>query len=208
MEVLFFVCALVGGTVMVCQFVMTLLGLGADTDMPDDLGGGDIPTDGDLGDVLDHSDSGHGHNHHGSNWLFVKLTFQTVVAAIAFFGLGGMAASSNGMRPWMSIAIAVGAGVAALYIVYWLMDLLHKFNSDGNVQFENAVGQQGSVYISIPPNQEGVGKILLNLQNRTVELRAKTNEAHTLAPGANVIVVNVLEPGLVDVALVRETIEA
>jgi hypothetical protein len=207
MEVLFFVCALVGGTVMVCQFVMTLLGVGADTDMPDDLGGGDIPTDGDLGDVLDHSDAGHQHHNHGSNWLFVKLTFQTVVAAIAFFGLGGMAASSSGMQPWMSIGIAAAAGIAALYIVYWLMDLLHKFNSEGNEQIENAIGRQGSVYISIPPHQEGVGKILLNLQNRTVELRAKTHEAQTLAPGTNVIVLSVLEPGLVDVALVRETVE-
>jgi membrane protein implicated in regulation of membrane protease activity len=207
MQALFFICALVGGTVMVCQFVMTLLGIGADADMPDDLGGGDYSAGGDLGDVLDHSDTGH-HHHHGSNWLFVKLTFQTVIAAIAFFGLGGMAASSSGMSPWMSIVIAVGAGVAALYIVYWVMDLLHKFNSDGNVQFENAVGQQGSVYISIPPNQEGMGKILLNLQNRTVELRAKSSEPNTLAPGTNVIVLNVIEPGLVDVAPVRETIEA
>jgi hypothetical protein len=231
MEIIFFLCAIVGGTVMVCQFVMTVLGLGADLDVPDDVGGAEFHAGGDFGghahdlasadasvdsashggdltDALDHKHASSHAHHNTSNWIFVKLTFQTVVAAIAFFGLGGMAARSSGIQPWLAVVIAVASGTAALYIVYWLMELLHRFNSEGNVRIDNAVGLQGTVYISIPPENTGAGKIVLNLQNRTVELEAKTNEPSKLAPGANVVVLSILGPGLVEVAPIRETADS
>lgn len=225
MEVIFFVCALVGGTVMVCQFLMTVLGLGGDADLADDVGGGDLHANGDFGgdasdlggdvpgdsgpggdltDVLERPHHGGEHQHHGSNWFFVKLTFQTIVAAVAFFGLGGMAAASGGMPRWASVVVAIVAGLAALYVVYWLMELLHRFNSDGNVKIANAVGRTGTVYVSIPSENSGAGKIMLNLQNRTVELQARTREPQRLAPGATIVVLKVLEPGLVEVGLAPE----
>jgi hypothetical protein len=142
--------------------------------------------------------------NHGSNWFFVKLTFQTVVAALTFFGLAGMAATTSGMTAPTTVITAVIAGVAALYIVYWLMELLHRFNSDGNIKVKNAVGHKGTVYVSIPAEGRGAGKILLNLQNRTVELQAKTTEVQTLAPGTAIVVLNILGPGVVEVASVRE----
>jgi hypothetical protein len=225
MQAIFFLCALIGGTIMVCQFFMTVLGLGADADVSDGLDAGDLTSGGDFGgdshatagadsaadpggDMTDAFDNSHhdgnSHHQHGSNWFFVKLTFQTVVAALTFFGLGGMAAQTSGMRTPTTVITAVVAGVAALYIVYWLMELLHKFNSEGNVRIKNAVGHQGTVYVSIPSNNSGAGKILLNLQNRTVELQAKTAEDKTLMPGTNVVVTSILGPGIVEVALVRE----
>jgi hypothetical protein len=213
MQILFFLCALVGGTIMVCQFFMTVLGLGSHGDVADDLGGGHEHADahssdssggGDLTDAVDDPHhNGHSH-HHGSNWFFVKLTFQTVVAALTFFGLAGMAASTSGMTLTTTVIAALVAGVAALYIVYWLMELLHRFNSDGNVRIKNAIGHNGTVYVSIPAEGKGTGKIQLNLQNRTVELQAKTTETHALTPGTHVIVLTILGPGIVEVAPIRE----
>ena len=75
METVYLVCAVVGGTVLVCQFVMTLLGLGGDHDA-----GGDHDVAHDAG----HHEAGHDHD---SSWLVGVLTFRTLVAALAFFGV-------------------------------------------------------------------------------------------------------------------------
>jgi hypothetical protein len=215
MYTVFLVCALIGGTVMVCQFVMTVMGIGGDVDLPDDVPTGDLHVGGDVhaggldsnsdwGDV----DSSHHHAAHGSNWFFVKLTFQTVVAALAFFGLGGLAAAGKGASTPMSLVVAIASGVAALYIVYWLMELIHRFDSKGNVEIGNAVGRQATVYVSIPAEGAGVGKIMLNLQNRTVELPAQTSEPQKLLPGATVVVLEILGPNLVEVAAIAKPVEA
>ena len=45
MSTLFLICALVGGTVMVCQFVMTIAGLGGHGMELGDAGGHDVPHD-------------------------------------------------------------------------------------------------------------------------------------------------------------------
>src|SRR5262245_10276004 len=97
---LFLICAVVGGTVLICQFVLTLVGIGGDHGL--DFGH-DVPHDfsGDAGhdfaaadaqgaDSADHDAAG----HHGSSWLFAVISFRTLVAAAAFFGLTGLAAQS------------------------------------------------------------------------------------------------------------------
>ena len=104
--------ATVGGTIMVCQFVLTLVGLGghgAD-------GGHDVHLDG-------HHDAGggvHGEHAHGSqdhtaaaNWLFSVISFRTVVAAFTFFGLGGLACQSADLHLLPTLIISLGCGAAS-----------------------------------------------------------------------------------------------
>src|SRR5262245_2950988 len=84
MEHFYLVCAALGGTLLVCQFVMGLLGFGGQHE----FGGGDH----DLG--VDHEVGGHDAHHdaaHDSShaWFVGLLTFRTIAAALTFFGLGG-----------------------------------------------------------------------------------------------------------------------
>ena len=119
MATLFLICAAFGGTILVLQAVMTLVGLGGDalhTDVGSDMGhdfGGDVHADtggGFHGDAGTHVDAGsagaHGSTdgthavqdqHHaaqdqGSSKLFAVLSFRGIVAAMAFFGISGMTA--------------------------------------------------------------------------------------------------------------------
>ncbi|HEV7224595.1 MAG TPA: hypothetical protein VGN42_17935, partial [Pirellulales bacterium] len=61
----------------------------------------------------------------------------------------------------------------------------------------------GTVYLRVPANKAGVGKVHLNLQNRTMEYEALTAQAE-LPVGAKVVVVNVAGPDTVEVELVPE----
>jgi hypothetical protein len=204
METIFLLCAVVGGTVLVCQFVMTLSGLG-DGHGDFDAGGHDFGGHG-------HDAGHHGdHDHHGSTWLFGVITFRTMVAALAFFGLAGRAAQSAGFEPIPTFLIALGAGVAAMYGVHFLMKGLHKLRSDGTIQIDRALGEQATVYLTIPAANSGCGKIHINLQNRLVEFQASTPH-DKLPTGARVVVTRVVGPDTVEVqpleTPVRQTREA
>ena len=85
--------------------------------------------------------------------------------------------------------------------------MLMRLKADGTVQIENAIGQTGTVYLRVPANRTGAGKITLNLQNRTVELEAFT-AADELPTGTPIRVVAILSPNSVEVAHAHATSEA
>ena len=199
MTTLFMACALFGGTLLICQTLLTLIGLSGDHDFSHD--GGDHDIGHDVGGDAD----GTGHDaasshHHGSTWFFGIVTFRTAVAALTFFGLAGMAAHSSDLSPVPSLAIGVMAGFVAMYGVHWMMKQISRLRADGSVRIDNAVGMTGTVYLRIPGHLGGAGKIQLNLQNRTVELSAWTDRSE-IPTGATVLVTRVVGPDSVEVSL-------
>ncbi|MBX7165750.1 MAG: hypothetical protein K1X74_05325 [Pirellulales bacterium] len=195
MAVLYSVCAIVGGTVLIAQFAMTLLG----------LGDGDHSIDGDAGLDVDHdlsTDGSHDveHHTHGASWFFGVVTFRTLVAAVTFFGLAGLAAQANALEPASVLVVALAAGAAAMYGVHRLMRLFADLRADGTVRVSDAVGQTGTVYVRIPADRRGQGKIQLNLQNQTIELTAVTAASRELPTGATIVVTSVIGPETVEVS--------
>lgn len=186
METAFLICVGAGGTLLVLQFLAGALGLG-----------------GDHGDADAHHDfhTGHaadGHDHGDGNWFLGLLTFRSVCAAVTFFGLGGLTAGYYGSPPSAQLGAAFLAGLAALYLVATLMKMLYRLKAEGTVRIDRAVGQTGTVYLRVPAQKAGPGKVTLSLQNRTVELEAYTAAAE-LPTGTPVRVVAVLGPGSVEV---------
>ena len=185
---LFLICAVVGGTVLVCQFVLTLVGLGGDHadfshDVPHDFSAGDAH----AGDPAGHD----AHGDHGSSWLFGVISFRTLVAAATFFGLVGYAAESAGLGMGPQLVLAVAAGIGAMYGVHWIVRTMGRLAEDGTVRVRSALGQEGTVYIPIPAAKAQAGKVQLKLQNRLVEYEAVTSGGQRLATGTKVRVVGI-----------------
>jgi hypothetical protein len=223
-ETVFIVCAVFGGTILVLQALMTLMGLGGDAlhaDVGSDVGHGfgDVHADagGALhGDAADHGHPGgasdthadgdgtqngddqHGTADHGSSRLFAMLSFRGMIAAMAFFGIGGLTAQAADLPVPTVMLIAVGCGAAAMYGVYWVMQTLASLQAEGTVRIGRAIGEPATVYLRIPAARAGAGKIQINLQNRTMEYEAVT-EGEALPAGARVTVVGVVNPDTVEV---------
>lgn len=198
MTYLFLFFAVVGGTVLVCQFVLTLVGLSGGHDLPDDLSaggggfhGGDVHDvgSGHTGDAA-HDHQGEGHDH-ASSWLFGVISFRTLIAASTFFGLAGLAAEQGGLNLFTQLAIGTISGLGAMYGVHWIMRLIGRLGEDGTVRIQRAIGQEATVYIPIPGSKANAGKIQLRLQNRLMEYAAVTDSADRLPTGTHVRVVGV-----------------
>jgi len=209
MATLFLICAAVGGTILACQLVMTVLGFAGDmvdVDVPDDLdGGGDLDLGGDVdaggdvgvdGDVADVA-------HHDTSWLAGVLSFRTLVAALTFFGLAGMAARGANFSVAVQVLVALAAGVGAMYGVYYLMRSIYSLKSEGTVRVGHTVGRHGTVYLRVPGHESGTGKVQLSVQKRTMEYLAMT-PGDELPTGTKVKVVRVITSNTVEVEPVLE----
>jgi hypothetical protein len=226
LSTVFLIAAVVGGTVLVCQFVLTLMGMG---DHGADVGhhmGGDFHGDAHMGGDF-HGDTALGDSMHGeiapmhetslataadggyqhpdSSWLFSMISFRTLVAAAAFFGVAGKAALSAGYAESTSLIIAALVGLCAMYGMYWLMQLIAGLSTSGNERIANALGRQATVYVAIPAGRQGAGKVQLSMQNRIVEFQAVTEDNEALKSGQSVEVVGIVGS---DVVQVRRAVEA
>src|SRR6187431_2218697 len=198
MATFFLLCAVIGGTILICQFVLTLVGLGGEhgVDFSHEVAhdfSGDAGHDADVQGTESNDQSG----HHGSSWLFAVISFRTLVAAVTFFGLIGAAAQQANQPVGVQLVLAVSAGIGAMYGVHWLIRSIGRLGEDATLRVKSALGQEGTVYVPIAGDKVAAGKIQLKMQNRLVEYEAITGFRDRLATGTKVRVVgiagNVLE---------------
>lgn len=183
LESIFLYTAIAGGAVLGLQFLLTFIGGGEDGA---DFDGGGV--DGDFDTDFDAD----GHDHNSSFWFFEMVSLRTLSAAATFFGLVGLTARSYDASPVISLALATAAGLGAMYSVYWMFRQLFKLQSTGTQRIRNAVGLPAKVYLKIPEGNTGTGKIHVNMQKRTVEYLAVTDDPQPLATGENVWIVEVV----------------
>jgi membrane protein implicated in regulation of membrane protease activity len=198
MATFFLLCAVIGGTILICQFVLTLVGLGGEhgVDFSHEVAhdfSGDAGHDADVQGTESNDQSG----HHGSSWLFAVISFRTLVAAVTFFGLIGAAAQQANQPVGVQLVLAVSAGIGAMYGVHWLIRSIGRLGEDATLRVKSALGQEGTVYVPIAGDKVAAGKIQLKMQNRLVEYEAVTSFRERLTTGTKVRVVgiagNVLE---------------
>lgn len=203
METIYVVAAVLGGTILVVQFGLSLLGL------DDHDGGGlahhvDANAGFDGGDVNISHDAG---SHHGvgadaghiGNWFYEIISIRTLSAGSAFFGLAGGASLASGFSQIGSFLLAAIAGFGAMYAVYWMYKQVYKLQNSGTENIRNAIGASAVVYVPIPANGAGAGKVTFKMQNRSVEYLAVTDDDKRLATGENVTVVAIAGPDTVRV---------
>jgi len=202
MENVFIFCSVLGGTILVVQTVLAAVGFGfggldVDIDMGDtDLGGVD------AGDV----DMGDGMVGHGSSFgvhIFKVISLRTMIAGITFFGLAGwLTLVCTGGNQIIAMIVALLAGMAAIYLVYFLYRWINAMRYQGNVSSDQLIGAAGSVYVRIPAQGKGAGKVLVSQQNRTMEYEA-FSAGRELPTGTQITVLKVISPTAVEVGEVR-----
>jgi hypothetical protein len=110
------------------------------------------------------------------------LKLFTVRGALAFFSVGGWVIYI--IAPLMHVVWVLLLGVVAGLLASFLQAIAFraalKLESSGNLDYERTIGKTASVYIRIPKERLGKGKVMLNLEDRFIELDAITDEASDL----------------------------
>ena len=106
------------------------------------------------------------------------------------FGWTGASVLDSGGSMTLAIAAATIVGLLVLFGFVSMMRWLQSLREEGNINYENAIGQVGSVYVPIPPNREGLGQIEVKVQSRISTVRAISDHPERLE---NRVAVRVME---------------
>lgn len=187
MVTVYTVFAVAGVCVLLAQVAMTLFGLDSHHDAIVDVGD-DVAMGDELADP-----------HGMSSWFFGVLTFRSMTAFVAFFGLGGRVALAFDAPGYIAFVSASTLGLIAMLSVALLMRSLYDLHSEGNVHIQHTIGTIGTVYLTVPGHRAGVGKVTVSVQDRTMEYHAVTG-SDTIKTGSRVKVVGISDPGTLEVA--------
>ncbi len=176
MSQVFATVAIPATAVMVLQTILLFFGIGD---------GDDVEIADDIDDIsagtLDGSDG---------------LSLFTIRGIVAFFAVGGWTGiavdNANGSEA-LAIILSILAGSAALFGIAYLFKFALKLQNNGTLSLENAVGKTGEVYIPIPANRKGTGKVMVTVQERLCELSAITSEERDLRTGEYIRVIEAID---------------
>ena len=91
--------------------------------------------------------------------------------------------------------IAVAVGVLLVAAVMYMFKWLSKMQQSGNIDvYKSAVGCIGKVYLTIPAQRKGAGKVQITINESVREYDALTDSESELKTGASIKVVEVLDP--------------
>lgn len=181
-----FVCVAIPSTVlMAVQFVLTLIGIG-DMGADADVDAASPELDLDIEDVTDAVD---GRDPFDYGMAFRLFTLRGLVAFLAVMGWTGYALGDGSLGYGVAVVISIIAGFLMMLAIAALAYLFERLQSNGNIQITNAIGKSGTVYLTVPKNREGRGKINAVVQERYGEYEAVTDENEPLPFGTEVVII-------------------
>jgi len=180
--------------ILLIQTVLIIMGFGdggPDVNLSD-TSGIDLP-DCDCGmcDVTDVSDVGGDIANPADIGAMHLFTFQGIVTFLCVFSWASILTYMGcGLIP---VALIVGfvLGAAAMFGVAKIIQLMGRLAQNGNIVARKFLGETGTVYIPIPANGKGTGKINIALGERYVEFEAVTEGAEELTSGEAVRVTDI-----------------
>ena len=161
MTTFYIICAVLGGVIVLLQSVFGLF----------------------ENDAEGHAD------HSGAHDALDLVSLRSLSAGLAAFGLTGGLLTSLGLWWLLTVAAALVVGFSVMVVVAMVIRQMGRLESDGSLIIEGAIGETATVYIPIPSNRSGRGKVTAVLQSQIIELEAMT-EGHALPTGERVMIVD------------------
>ena len=169
-----FVVAVTSTGIMLIFLILMIIGID-----DADFDGGDA-LDGDLSLLNDEPLSG-----------IAGLKIFTIKGILVFLSLSAWTAYLLYGVLHIAIVLVIAAiiGFIGAFLQALAFRAMMKLESSGNINYENAIGKTGTVYINIPKEKKGRGKITMVVQGRFAEIDAITNDLEELLPKTQVEIV-------------------
>lgn len=181
----YWIIALIGSLIFIFIMISTFLGI----DGADDFD--DIDTNVDT-------DTGIG---------FQFITFKNLIGFFTIFGWSGIACIDAGLSNAITIIISLFCGLLMMTIMAAMFYYMKKLNDSGTLNYKNAIGAIGEVYLTIGANRSKMGKVHIRVQGSLRELEALSDAFTELKSGTIIKVEDVTSNGILIVNQTRKSIE-
>lgn len=125
----------------------------------------------------------------GAEGAVKVLSVRAMVAFAVGFGWAGVLFVDEGFSLTVTIGIAMGVGLLFMAMIYGVMRFMVSLKADGTLDYANALGLEGKVYVTIPAARSGDGQIEILLQGRLTTATAVTESLQPLPPHTPVKVI-------------------
>jgi len=143
----------------------------------------------------DHESFIHGHHHNDSGLRI--FTVRSIIAFFSIFGWMGIVLTDWKVNAVLTVIVSSSAGFASMAVMAFFFKFAMTLQSSGNINQQNALGKTATVYIPIPPNRTGKGKINAIVQNRFTEMDAVTDSDSYIRTGTEVVCVSVSNQNII-----------
>jgi hypothetical protein len=169
----FWLIAIPASLIFLIQTVLTFTGVdagdGLEADFDSDLSGGDS--------------------------TFQLFSLRNLINFLLGLGWTGVAFYTTVANKTLLILLSIAVGVLFVYLFFVVIRQLQKLAQNNSFRITDALHQTAEVYLTIPGNRSGHGKVLVSVKGSVHELKAITNGS-PLPSGAAVKITGVEQPDL------------
>lgn len=129
-------------------------------------------------------------NLHGTDAPFQLFSLRNLINFLLGFSWTGISFYHTIPNATLLILVALAVGVLFVYIFFLVIRQIQKLGEDNSFKFSQTLNKTAEVYLTIPGNKAGKGKIMVSINGSMRELDAMT-EKEKIPSGAVVKIVKV-----------------
>lgn len=169
--------ALITSLFFLIQMIMTFIGIG------------DADSDVDFGSDASFGADGNTMDFGGAMQLF---TIRNFINFLLGLGWGGVCFYSLIPNAIVLSIVAVLSGVFFVYVFLLLYKQVMRLEQNGAFRIEDCVGSVVDVYLSIPAQRTGSGKVQISFDGSVQEILAQTDSEEPIRSGSKVRVIGII----------------
>lgn len=158
-------CAIIAGLIFAVQMVLTLIGMDST----------DVDVDFDGSDTMDYG---------GSISLF---SIRNLINFFCGFGWAGVCLNGSIPNRIILLLVSLIVGIGFVMMFFYIKKQTKKLEHNGAFKITDCVGKSADVYLRIPGQRKGKGKVQISINGSIQEIDAMT-DGETIASGCKVTV--------------------
>jgi len=123
---------------------------------------------------------------------FSIFTVKNVLGFLTIFGWTGIVGHNSELGLWVTLGISFVAGTAMMLIMAGVFYSLTKLSHSGTMDVDQALFENGEVYLPVPRKRGGTGKVHIVVQGTLREMDAVTDDDEDLPQGTAATVTEII----------------
>lgn len=142
-------------------------------------------------DASDGLDADFDSDFDGGDSTFQLFSLRNLVNFLLGFSWAGVSFYDNIKNHTILIGVATLVGMAFVFAFFLIIKQIKNLAEDNSFQFEDCINKTAEVYLRVPAQKSGKGKVLINVNGSTHELAAITESTEEIPTGALVKIVGI-----------------
>jgi hypothetical protein len=115
------------------------------------------------------------HDPNGDSNSFHFFSFRNLINFLLGFGWSGISLYHTIHHSYLLIFLSLLTGIGFVWLFFFLIQQLQRLTEDNSFRLTDALHKEAQVYLNIPGNMQGTGKIHISIKGSHHELDAMTH---------------------------------